>query len=518
MFCNASPHVPMSPRKFPETPSDVGQDEGIKSNPGLFALALSEHSGFNDNLTARTMTPPPQYTRHEQPRLTIVIPEEVQEEEEPNSLSSIEPSDEACEVLSTPAATSPSKQDESKLFLKVKAEVRRRGKGFRSKLRKATGSPKSGSASTTPSHNSPSSPVRLTALDASSRDQYPQIALPSVDGSVIQELDGTQIGPHAAFDREEQLDIGDFHRPPQISAHTADSSPNFRRNASVSSIIPTPRRGLSLASPSKGLQTSNVNSTDLTGRLQSIFNQNKQRREETLVSPCSPVSSTGENSRAWSSLLRSNAITDRVSGMSDPISPLSPLPSSPSPPPSTPTLDGRLDSLPRLTVAQSRMHSRPKSNQVPMATATHVSPVRKQFAELDCGKELLVPSGQDVANGWYSSPASNAYTNRNIRENQTIPRIAIEYAENAPEVVHHSNPTTFQGHNANRGILPQWPGQMYTGRPYQSRSPLAELTGSLWDAIIGGITQSSALLRQAYGPEPHVPEGHVRVRWRCVSN
>jgi hypothetical protein len=515
MFHTDSPHgrgqpVDMSPRKFPESPSDVGQPE-IKRNPALFALTLSEHTGF-DALAARTMTPPPRYSRIEQPRLTIQIPEEVQQDEEATSLSSIESSHETIitdSSITSPTTTSP-KNPENKLFLKVKEQVKRRGKGIRSRLRKSTS--RSGSALTTPlqgSPASPSAPPSESFAHSTSNDASPHSPTPPQLFSTVQELDSRQIDSVTTAEQSRQSANNGGFLSQIFSLRHTEHDHGVRRSDSFSSIIPTPRRGLSVAGAESRRPTfNNLNPMELTGRLESLSEQGSHNHD-AIVSPCSPVSPTSPSVFGPSPLMRSNAITDRIFGMVDPVSPISALPGS-SPPPSSPTLDGRLGFLPRLSVPQT------PSDRTPSDATNHLSnaPRRtasapRQFAEFDYGKELVNPEASEanVVGGWYTAPSANGYVS-------PVPRITIDHAANAPEVA--MNQETYM--RETRQITSRSPPpRLYTGRPFQPPSPVAALTGTLWESLLSGIIKSTELLRQCYGPDPPVPENHVRVRWKCVS-
>jgi hypothetical protein len=520
--------VNMSPRKFPESPSDVGRPVAKQTpDPALFAQALAEHAGF-DALAARTMTPPPRYSRIEQPRLTLQIPDEVQGDEtpvpDPISLSSSESShgdntipSTASSPISSPIATSPSKQSEPKLFLKVKAEVKRRGKGFRSRLRKSTS--RSGSASTTPlqgSPASPSNPSNNAFAHSSSNDASPHSPCSPQIFPAAQELDSRQIdhisGPGRSHSQQPEVNGGFLS---YLFSRSSDSELGIQRNASVSSIIPTPRRGLSIAAPEgRRAHTANLNAMELSGRLESL-NEQVYDNLDSIVSPCSPALPTSPSGLGSLSLMRSNAVTDRINNIPDPVSPISALPGQ-SPPPSSPTLDGRLDFLPRLSVPQFHAtHTNRNPNRSLQAIPQRSLSTPRQFAEHDYGKELVSAESSEtqVVSGWYTSPSSASQQNNN--STNMIPRITIDQAANAPEVAPDqqlSAQFSRSGHPNN--YIP--PPQPYTGRPFQSRSPLAQLTETLWDSLFSGIIKSTELLRQSYGPDPPVPENHVRVRWTCV--
>jgi hypothetical protein len=504
--------VDMAPEKFPESPSDVGQPE-IKRNPALFALTLSEHAGF-DALAARTMTPPPRYTRVAQPRLTLQIPEEVQQDEEVTSSSSIESPRETITTESVPASpvvASPSKQPENKLFFKVKAEVKRRGKGIRSRLKKSTSL--SGSTSTTPfqgSPASPSGPSDATFAYSTSNDASPHSPASPHNLSVVHELDSRQINNiSTATSQVQPTNNGGFLS--QFFSRSSDADQSVRRTPSVSSIIPTPKRGLSIAAPQGHRPpNANLNPTELTGRLESLSEQ-ESNPEDTIVSPCSPASPASQMSFGRWSLMRSNAVIDRMYEMPDPISPLQALPGA-SPPPSSPTLDGRLERLPRLNVPSVSQSQNRHLNSLRSQLQGPI-PAPRQFAELDYGKELVGagPSEPEVLGGWYTSPTVSDHN-----DHRSIPRVTIDHAENAPEVVLNQQPQPSHSFSSIGPNSQSIPLQRYTGRPFQPNSPLAALTGSIWDSLLSGIIKATELLRESYGPDPPVPANHVRVRWKCV--
>jgi hypothetical protein len=503
--------VNMSPRKFPESPSDVGQPE-IKRNPALFALTLSEHTGF-DALAARTMTPPPRYSRIEQPRLTLQIPEEVQQDGEATSMSSVESLNDTIitdSTIASPTTTSPSKHPENKLFLKVKEQVKRRGKGIRSRLRKSTS--RTGSASTTPHQGSPASPLappEESFAHSTSNDASPHSPASPQLFSAVQELDSRQINTVETSEQGRQPANNGGFLSHLFSSRHAEPHCDIRRSESVSSIIPTPRRGLSIAAPeSRRPPVTNFSPMDLTGRLESLSEQGPHDHD-AIVSPWSPVSPTSPSVFDASPLMRSNAITDRIFGMGDPVSPISALPGA-SPPPSSPTLDGRLNFLPRLSVPQAlsaRTNDRGLNSSNHASRRTNLGP--RQFAELDYGKELvnIETSEAEVVGGWYTSPSTNGCIS-------PVPRITVDHAANAPEVVNSQELSALDTRQLNN---PSLPSRLYTGRPFQPSSPLAALTGTLWESLLSGIIKSTELLRQCYGPDPPVPENHVRVRWKCVS-
>jgi hypothetical protein len=472
-----------------ESPSQVHRWSPYKNNPADFALTLAEHSGFD--AVARNMTPPPSYTtppptysRIVQPRLTLTIPSAASDQD--HVLSSpalaIHPDASAVEsVDSSPVDTIQAQLHDSSIKSRIKIKLRKRSTGFRERLRRTSGSSRSSSASTSPSEVTP-----FVSSDFSLRSS------PTTDNrelSVIQELDSQPIFSETrAFDRSWMTC--------QIQRQGQDAIPS-----GTSSIVPTPRRGLSVTSPVlRSNHNSSVNAGELLGRLQSLSGQSGQDHLEVVVSPCSPVSAyhAGTFDRQYI-LSRSNAITDNIHCNQNTISPLSAVPRDP---PTTPTLDGRLDRLPRLaTPVLYTPHTR---LPIPDRNANAV--------EIDSGKELVPAQGS--VSGRLDRPFESPHwsASRRTASEQALTLSPVDLAAQAPEVVQrsHMQPIPPMVHTPNLGQRPIY-------RPYQQPMPFALLVNMLCETTLGAVKTCTDFLRARYGPEPPVPEKHVRVRWRCVS-
>lgn len=499
------PSCTMKPQNSNTMPKDGQQYE---TDPALVAITLSAHSGFGtvvDN-SMRVMTPPPQYSRVEpsiieRPRhLTLTIPDSVQGE----ALSSASPlspitriSPEIVIVQSpetSPVENSPSRDREGRFLDNIKAWKRRHrfSKSFRH-----------------PSSGSRSSSKTASPQDADSTPPWNPNGLMNE----VQELDSHEIhmavtqSPQSYETSPQQTQLPDLDWQDEMSPQRP------QRQSSCSSIIPTPRRFKSVAGPApRHPLNTNFDANVLASQLESLTEDGARTIHESIVSPCSPTSPGG----VWHdrSLVRSGAVTDRrISSLHHSVSPLSPHPQAPSPPLVTPTFDGRLGKLPRIETPAFQ-----KTNQARHRPA----PSLQRRPELDSGKELVVQS-EDFSSSKerLRQPFSTPYWEGNHGHSQTsIPRIVVgdddDNAANAPEVAASTSGTPVATESINT-IVQHPPPWVYPARPLKRRSPLAALTGTMLEAALSGILKTAELLRYHYGPEPPVPERHVRVRWKCVS-
>ncbi|TLD36668.1 hypothetical protein E2P81_ATG02450 [Venturia nashicola] len=490
------------PQTQEASPKDGQQYE---TDPALVAINLSAHSGFHavDN-AMRVMTPPPQYSRvepsrAERPRqLTLTIPDMAQGE----ALSSASPrspntrtSPDIAITQSTetsPVESSPSRGREGRLLDNIIAWKRKHRLGLKSFRRPSSGS-RSSSRTTSPQDASPTPPWS-----------------PNGTMNEVQELDGHEI--NMAIPQSPQS------RSPDFDWQYETNQQRPQRQLSVSSIIPTPRRFRSVAAPAPQhtLNTS-FDADILASQLESLTEDDTRSIHESMISPCSPISPGG----GWHgrSLVRSGAVTDRgTSSIHHPISPLSPHSWPPNPPPVTPMLGGRLDKLPRIETSTSQSSKQLRCR--PYATRQEEpSPQAVQsLSETDSGKELVVQSNDSSSSRErllqsFSSPHWEGYQGESP---STIPRIVIDdRAANAPEVATSASGIPVAAESTNQMVQhpPPW---VYTARPLKRPSPLAALTGTVLEAALEKILKTTELLRYYYGPEPNVPERHVRVRWKCT--
>ena len=89
----------------------------------MFALTLAEHSGFDAvaDAVARTMTPPPSYSRHAPapPKLTLLIPDAVQKDtaHAASPVHHISPDATVVETIgNSPMEISPSRQPDGNII------------------------------------------------------------------------------------------------------------------------------------------------------------------------------------------------------------------------------------------------------------------------------------------------------------------------------------------------------------------------------------------------------------------
>lgn len=473
---------------YPEPPYHIRRWAPYKTNPADFALTLAEHSGFDAvarNMTPPPsyMTPPPQYSANMQPRLTLTIPYSSPGQGQLASLSG------AAETIDTSviesvenSPTDPShiSSNESSFTSKFKNTLRKRSTGFRDRLRRTSGSSRSSSTSTSPS-DATSSSFGAEALPIARNYELP----------IIQELDGQPI-------------LGDVARAPEpcnISHGSNAESPNARYSRGSSSIVATPRRGLSIATSTQASSyTANVNVGELLGRLQSLCKQRDDDFPEVTISPCTPVSPFHNNTfQRFSTLSRSNAVTDGLYRSQDPSSALSESSVSPI----TPTaLERRLGTLPRLSTSGATCQTSDSPSVFPTIFD----------AEADSGKEL-VPSAHNVS-GRLDGPFSSPHWETSRGQQNGRPRqVHFDSASNAPEIVQRVDSS--RTHTpTNQYLSPTWSPSR---RPYQQPSPSASLVATLCEAVLDCVTVATDFLKYRYGPEPPVPKKHVRVRWRCVS-
>jgi hypothetical protein len=504
------------------TPPKDGQQ--YESNPALVALALSEHSGFDavGDSSIRVMTPPPQYSRVEPSRcepprrLTLMIPETTQDIGVSSS-SPASPNTQASPVIAlsqstgtSPVETSPSRENEAKFFTKVKAGMRKRKEGISKRLRRTSSGSKSSSASSSPCDMAVSPSWSLNGPIDEMVELIPQ------------ELDSHEIDMPATRDQHPHPEVSpQQYRSSHHEWQSVMAGQRPQRQSSFSSIVPTPRRGLSLAGPAPRHPLNNdFNANELASQLVSLTEDDSQSVQDSLVSPYSPTSPGG----AWPvhTLMRSGAITDRVSSMDHPILPLtahSRSPRSPSPPPATPTLDGRLDRLPRIETPSLFQNNNQLRNRLDTLGSLQPSlQAVQRMSEMDSGKELVVQGDNSGDNsGRLRQPFSTPCWRESQAHNATaVPRIVVDHAANAPEFAASvpNSPVVMEPLDT----LNQYPPQrLYTARPLKRPSPFTALTGTALEGALSGLLKATELLRYYYGPEPPIPEKHVRVRWNCVS-
>jgi hypothetical protein len=297
---------------------------------------------------------------------------------------------------------------------------------------------------------------------------------------VIQELDGQPVQASASSSR-------------WASRVWRTDRQEQRRNMAVpsSSIVPTPQRGLSIASPRhRTSPVSSLDASDLSDRLQTLRYLQPTAEAEVIISPTSPASHS-QDQASWqpSTLARSNAITESIAPRHDLLTPISPIVSGP---PVTPTLDGRLDSLPRLTTA------------TPQTTLTHELGLhrRNSVAEDDSGKEL-VTSLLNMS-GRLERPLNTPHWERpgtQLRSNN------VELRSQADDFFALPSST-----NTNQGIALTSTPQYRVSDRIAASTLLIE---AVCELVLASVTKASSLLGANRGA-PSTPEHHVRVRWRCV--
>lgn len=401
----------------------------------------------------------------------------------------------------SPVESSPSREKEGKFLDNIKASVARMRKhrvGFNRSLRRPSNGSRSSSRTTSPQ-------------DATSSPPW------SPNGEV-QELDSHEINVDISRSPQSRETSPQQSRLPDFDWQREINQQRPQRQSSFSSIIPTPRRFMSVAGPApRHPLNTNFDANVLASQLESLTEDDTRSVHESMVSPCSPISPGG----VWHdhSLVRSGAIADRrVSSLHHPISPLTPHPRSPSPPPVTPTFDGRLGKLPRIETPafQNANHSRHR-----LHATRQVQPslqAVQRLSETDSGKELVVQrSDMSSSPGRLRQLFSAPHWEGNQSQSPTsTPRIVVDHAANAPEVAESvsSSPIAIDSMKQMVQRPPPW---VYTARPLKRSSPLAALAGTVLEAALSAILKTTELLRSHYGPEPPVPERHVRVRWKCVS-
>ncbi|KAE9987979.1 hypothetical protein EG328_000923 [Venturia inaequalis] len=472
---NPYPTGTMKPQNPIALPKDGQQYE---TDPALVAINLSAHSGFDtvvDN--SRVMTPPPQYSRVEPSRverprqLTLTIPDTTQGE----AFSSASPRSPDARTtpditISQGSGTSPVESSPSgRLLDNIKAWKRKHRVGISKRTFRR------------PSSGSRSSSKTASPQDASSTPPWS----PSGLVNEVQELDSHEINM-AVFQSPKSQETSPEDSPsPDPNWPKAMNEQRPQRQSSVSSIIPTPRRFRSVAGPARQPLHANLDANVLASQLESLTEDDTRSIHDSMVSPCSPTSPSRvwhDHSRVQPGVVRSGAVADRqISSLYHPISTLTPHPRSPSPPPVTPTFDGRLGKLPRI--------------ETPTVQAV------QNLSETDSGKELVVQSNDSSSS----------------RERVHQPFLSPHWEGNAPEVATLASGSPVVVDSTNRMVQhpPPW---VYTARPLKRPSPLVALTGTVLEAALGGILKTTELLRDYYGPEPPVPERHVRVRWKCAKD
>lgn len=508
---------PSGTMKPPDSTTMPKDGQQYESDPALVAMTLSSHSGFDAvvDTSMRVMTPPPQYSRVEPSRfersrqLTLRIPDTTQGEALPSACPrspNIRFSPDIAVVQDTetsPVENSPSREKEGRFLESIIAWKRKHCVVFGRSIRRPGSGSRSSSRTTSPQDGSSTPPWSPNGL-----------------ANEIQELDSHEINMAVPQVPQSQETSPQQFGPPDLDWHHEIVQQRPQRQSSFSSIIPTPRRFRSVAGPAPRHRSDiNFDANLLANQLESLAEGDARTVHESMVSPCSTTSPGG----VWQdqSLMRSGAITDRpTSSLHHLISALGPHPRSPSPPPVTPTFDGRLDKLPRIETpafqnANQSIYRLNATRQVePSLQALQI------LSEEDSGKELVVQSNvsRTSRERRLHQPFSAPHWEGNQGQSpSSVPKIVVDHAAHAPEVAASSLGSPVMTEPMIH-IVRKSPPWVYTERPLKQPSPLATMTGMVLEAALSGILKTTELLRYHYGPEPPVPERHVRVRWKCVSN
>jgi hypothetical protein len=95
----------------------------------------------------------------------------------------------------------------------------------------------------------------------------------------------------------------------------------------------------------------------------------------------------------------------------------------------------------------------------------------------------------------------------------------FEDDEDVVETTHQGSiPTIVEPIDERIGEIPLPSEIEIRSAPAGLRSPVLMFWGLALSALSDKVYEGFKLLRDSYGTEPPVPQGHVRVRWTCVSS
>ena len=470
-------------------PRGINREASHKNNPADFARRLAGHAGFDalEHSTIRRhetppptyMTPPPRYSRLEQPRLTVVIPSAAAEHRDaastPTDAGALPPAV-VQSTGSSPIESNEQRPSNLSISSRIRTKFRRKSTGIRERIRRSDPSSEASSNATSPCEENSSAVFELDSTEPTVLHHHAM--------TTIQELDSH---PITSSERQSSLITSRWAScVPDVGASNTSSPRNHHgRRPSASSIVPTPRRGLSVPAQGRG-RVSTIDASDLSGRLQALHDGQANSQPEVVISPCSPADPSHDALWQQMQLSRSNAVTDNVASRLDVISPISPVMYGP---PVTPTLDGRLDRLPRLTTPDSAS-----------TTTTLLPHSGASIDGVDTGKELV--SSLSHVWGRFDQPVSLPHFN----QSQQITSGPRAFSSQAPEVFWSQSWSSPDQHQA------------LIGHTKSAVAQTVSASQSLLGIALNSAISAISTLRTNPGPESPVSLNHARVRWRCVSS
>lgn len=494
--------------------------------PGLYKLLICDFENTND--PDRPDTPPPSYHKYELPVLRLAIPTPDTgrlRSSSPHTDDSQESQTSWSELQYVPRTfleqnrpksedTQPSETDSSKntknLLARVRWMVQKREKGIKIRTKRPD-----------EEINRKVSAVRLERISVtvppSPAEKNSTIinGSPEVDHSSVFELDGQPIPSSGhktdskAYSMLQTVSTANPETNMEV-LNTVEHDPILHPNE-ISSIVPTPKRGLSLIRPEGHSWSSPIFPEDLKIRLKSIT-RSPLGGAAVPISPLSPTSPG-----LGSPLRRSNAFSDHhgkpgnLQGAADECQTSYFCPTL-----KETSFDAPHRSLPKLIVPINPSFGRNSGKQ----TTGSMAPRRSVNEDLDddfSGKEVIVsPNLAEECNKSSINLSVSMPCRGEVVENSILPpETSVDSHGKYPEVVSSQmQPAAFHSMgavNAQNNIYHRGSTKRY----YKQANPIVALIAEVSRAFLDNIIYSVSALRDRYGPEPPVPDGHVRVRWTC---
>jgi hypothetical protein len=307
---------------------------------------------------------------------------------------------------------------------------------------------------------------------------------------------------------------------------------NFTRSTSVSSIVKTPTRGLTLVGPVRRVEKSNR--VRIKGKATSL-ELRRSDAQKSIKRVNSPRESTNDRSTyfvADSAIQTSNLrqrirpATRKFMGPDLKVDEDVTEQHSIRPTNVTKSRHSRHASAEDLQVPPSSKTKLRLQTNIPLSMSANSSPVtRKKRSPRIRRRVSSSPDSIDFVNGrskMHGSPEwSEVDPEDELREalgRALGPR--FEDDEDVVETTHQGSIPIIVGPIDEEciGEIPLPSEIEIRPAPASLRSPVLMFWGLALSALSDKVYEGFKLLRDSYGAEPPVPQGHVRVRWTCVSS
>lgn len=307
---------------------------------------------------------------------------------------------------------------------------------------------------------------------------------------------------------EEQTDIEPFSR---------SSSVVPTRSGSVSSIVKTPTRGLSVVGPVRRVdKASRIKAKGKAARPE--LNRAGARKSVKRNSAPSPPDSTISEIVSRSSHRPSVSFDMPGSRFQDHSDTYGTKSGDQNAPASKSKGKRRSSSEAPLQAPKARPRQRlhPLDTNVSRPSSTHTSPVARRRR---CSRNKSSSSSPINGPGGLQADASPVWSEIDPAEAEKM-REALEeafgtVADDVSSI--HSIPKIEEPPNEADTEEPLPPEYEIQSGPILMSSPMTTFWGLALSALTEKVFQGIQTLRDTYGSEPPVPPNHVRVRWTCVS-